>query len=57
MAVHHVRVAFEDSAPGSKLRQYSIDELRLDIDNNLLSDMAASYVSVAKITEGFRQDS
>lgn len=56
ISVETVRVAYEHSAPGSKLRQYSIDKLRLDIRYNRLSDMAASYVSVAKIAEDLGQD-
>ena len=50
-----IRVVFENSAAGSKLRQFAIDELRLDISQSLCHN-AASYVSVAEIVEGFGLD-
>lgn len=46
-----MRVVFENSAAGSKLRQFAIDELRLDISQSLCHN-AASYVSVAENVEG-----
>lgn len=50
-----IRVVFENSAAGSKLRQFAIDELRLDISQSLCHN-AGSYVSVAEIVEGFGLD-
>lgn len=51
-----MQFAFENSAPGSKLRRFSIDQLRYDIECEMVSDDAAAYVSAAKIAEDFALD-
>lgn len=51
-----MQFAFEMSAPGSKLRRFSIDQLRYDIECGTVSEDAAAYVSAAKIAEDFALD-
>ena len=48
-------VIFEHSSPGSRLRQFSIDEFRRDVSLALCGN-AASYVSAAKSVEDFGLD-
>lgn len=51
-----MQFAFEMSAPGSKLRRFSIDQLRWNIECETVSEDAAAYVSAAKIAEDFALD-
>ena len=41
---------FEHFGPGSELRQFAIDQLRYDLQNECIGDSAA-FVSAAKVTE------
>lgn len=51
-----MRVVFEQSAPGSKLRQFAIDQFRFELVRGRLWEGAAAFVAAAKIAEDFALD-
>ena len=51
-----ILVAFEHSAPGSKLRQFAIDQLRYDLRFHQPGKYADAYIAAAIITEDFGLD-
>lgn len=51
-----MRIVFQKSTPGSKLREFAIDQFRSDLQHRLLREDAAAFVSVAKIAEDFGLD-
>ena len=48
MSVGTMRVVFEQSAPGSKLRRFAIDQFRVDIQGGCYCGDGATFGSVAK---------
>ena len=48
-----IRYVFDHSAQGSKLRQFTIDQLRYDLQEGFLSDYACDFFSGATFAEDF----
>ena len=53
MGEEEIRYVFDHSAQGSKLRQFTIDELRWVLQEGFLSDLACDFFSGATFAEDF----